>query len=98
MNIFKHDENLKQIATELEKIDIKICKDAANLKELQKKHPGLKQICENYNNFKKVKENHIEKLLEYLENISDTTLSKTTVQQLNLEKKTLNKMLEQLRK
>ena len=89
MSIFKHDKNLKQIATELEKIDINICKDAANLKELQKKHPGLKQICENYNNFKKVKENHIVNLLEYLENISDNTLSNTAVPQLNLEKKNI---------
>ena len=98
MDIFKHDEKLKQLAEELKKNDIKMCNDAANLKELQKKHPELKQICENYNSLKEEKENHIRKLLEYLESISATTLSKIATQQLNLEIKTLTKMLEQLRK
>ena len=94
MNIFTYDKNLKKLARELINTDIKICKDAANLKELQKKHPELKQICENYNNFKK--ENHIEKLLEYLEGINDTTLSNTLIQQLNLEKNILINMLKKI--
>lgn len=98
MNIFTHDTNLKHLEDELIKTDIKICKDAANLKELQKKHPELKQICENYNNSKKNKENHIEKLLEYLDEGINNTVSDTVIQQLNLEKKTLNKLLEQIRK
>jgi len=94
MNIFTYDKKLKQLEVELKKTDIKMCKDAANLKELQKKHPELKQICENYNNFQK--ENHIKKLLEYLEEGINDSLSNTVIQQLNLEKKILKNMLKQI--
>jgi len=94
MNIFTYDKKLKQLEVELKKTDIKMCKDAANLKELQKKHPELKQICENYNNLQK--ENHIEKLLEYLEEGINDSLSNTVIQQLNLEKKILKNMLKQI--
>tara|TARA_B100000035_G_scaffold298741_1_gene292773 strand:- start:141 stop:437 length:297 start_codon:yes stop_codon:yes gene_type:complete len=97
MDIFEYDKKLQQLEKQIKKTDKQICKNAANLKEIQKKHPELKEMCQNYNYLKKEKEQHFVKLIQYLESISDTTLSQTVAQQLNLEKKVLYKMLEQLR-